>query len=69
MAKQQDEKKKFSLDPGNTLLVLYIGFVLFFMLLAIVVNGNASVVPPEVNQWELWFNNASKTADTLIRVL
>ena len=60
MAKQQDEKKKFSLDPGNTLLVLYIGFVLFFMLLAIVVNGNASVAPPEVSQGELLSTNAAQ---------
>lgn len=58
MAKQQNEKNKISLDPGNTLIVLYIGFVLFFVFLAMVVDGNASLVPAEVQQGELLFRDA-----------
>ena len=57
MAKQQNKKNKITLDPGNTLIVLYIGFVLFFVFLAMVVDGNASVVPSEVQQGELLFRD------------
>ncbi len=61
MTKQQEKKNKITLDPGNALLVLYIGFVLFFAFLAMVVDGHASVVPSEVRQGELLFGDGNDT--------
>jgi Ca-activated chloride channel family protein len=61
MEKQKKRKNKIILDPGNTLLVLYVGFVLFFVFLAMVVDGNASITPSEIRQGELLFVDANET--------
>ncbi len=63
MTKGRDEKKMRSLDPGNILLVLYVGFVMCITLLALVVDGRAAVSREErsglrlseVRQGELLF--------------
>lgn len=61
MAKQQKKKNRIVLDPGNTLLVLYVGFLLLFVFLAMLVDANASVAPFEVRQGELLFVDAKET--------
>ncbi|MBU0945382.1 MAG: marine proteobacterial sortase target protein [Proteobacteria bacterium] len=43
MDNEKDEKKRALLDPGNMLFVLYVGFVLGLILLAMVVDGQAAV--------------------------
>jgi hypothetical protein len=43
MDNERDEKKKALLDPGNMLFVLYVGFILCCILLAMVVDGRAAV--------------------------
>ena len=60
MIKKQDSKSKISLDPGNTLFILYIGFVSFFVFLAMVVDGYASVSPGDVRQGELLFRDTTE---------
>jgi Ca-activated chloride channel homolog len=63
MAKKQEKNNKITLDPGNTLFVLYIGFVLFFVFLAMVIDGHASVSPSEVRQGELLFKDVNESGN------
>lgn len=63
MAKKQEKNNKITLDPGNTLFVLYVGFVLFFVFLAMVVDGHAAVSPSEVRRGELLFRDVSENGD------
>ncbi len=63
MTKGREEKKITTLDPGNILLVLYVGFVMCITFLALVVDGRAAVSSEErsglrlseVRQGELLF--------------
>ena len=63
MAKKQEKNTKITLDPGNTLFVLYIGFVLFFVFLAMVVDGYAAVSPADVRQGELLFRDVKENGN------
>jgi|GEM_PF-4023497 len=54
MATDSNDDSKTTLDPGNTLFVLYIGFILFCLFLAIVVDSHASITPAEVRQDEAY---------------
>ncbi len=60
MEKEQSRHRKFTLDPGNTLFILYVGFVMLLVFLAMVVNGQAAVAPAEVRQGELLFISQSE---------
>jgi len=61
MEKKQGRNNKITLDPGNTLFILYVGLILFFVFLAMVVNGHAAVSPTEVRQGELLFKSQSES--------
>jgi Ca-activated chloride channel homolog len=60
------DRKKTAPDPGNTLFVIYVGFVMLLLFLAMVVDGHAAVDrgaraeirPAEVRQGELLFTGA-----------
>lgn len=63
MAKKHEKNNKITLDPGNALLVLYIGFLLFFIFLALVVDGYAAVSPLEVRQGELLLRDVNENGN------
>lgn len=63
MAKKQEKNNKITLDPGNTLFVLYIGFVLFCVFLAMAVDGHAAVSPADVRQGELLFRDVNENGN------
>ena len=63
MANQKTIKSKRTVDPGNALFILYVGFMLFVFLLAMVVDGSAAVTPGSVRQGELLFRDVEQKGE------
>lgn len=68
MANTKNDGKRTALDPGNILMVGYIGFVVFMILLCLVVDGYAALEPrtkgevslSEIQQGSLLFSTNSE---------
>lgn len=54
------EKNRPTLDPGNTLIILYVLCVLLLMFMAPVMDANGGVTPLDARQGELLFKNIKK---------
>ncbi len=60
MANKNTKKAKIGLDPGNALIIVYVGFILFVVFLAMMLNNSATVTSINVPQKELLLGEIGK---------